>query len=85
MDAALWVDALRSYLTLRQRGQVWYHLRRGEEPFKVWPLEIHATTELQEKRRDETETLFRKESVFGGERDWKFRGQRLEVKDEGAF
>lgn len=64
LDAALWVDALRSYLTLLQRAGL-LSFKRREKPYKVWPLEIHTPTELQEKRRNETETLFIR-SEFGG-------------------
>lgn len=47
------------------RGQVWYHLKRREKPYKVCPLEIHTPTELQKKRRKETEILFYVSGVVG--------------------
>lgn len=63
LDAALWVDALRFYLTLLQRAGL-VSFKRREKPYKVWLLEIHTPTELQEKRRNETETRFIR-SQFG--------------------
>lgn len=57
LDAALWVDALRSYLTFLQRAGL-VSFKRRAKPYKVLPLEIHTPTELQEKRRNETETRF---------------------------
>lgn len=77
LDAVLWVDALRSYLTLLQRAGL-VSFKRRVKPYKVWLLEIHTPTELHEKTRNETETLFIRSQLVGA---WKFRGPGTDVKD----
>lgn len=63
LDAALWVDALRSYLTLLQRAGL-VSFKRREKPYKVWPAGDSYTHRAAGKEEERDRNTIYKESVW---------------------
>lgn len=81
LDAAQWIDALYSYLTLLQRAGL-VSFKRSE---KYGHYRFHTPTELPEKSKKETKIFCYLQEVSLVIQQWKFRGQRKKVEDYAAF